>query len=189
MRKITVLGFAALFALASACDSKTEEKKGDAKADAKKGEAKKDAKTDAKAEDAKGDEGGGGGGSDKVSIDKLGLKGDAPAGSTVGDAVVGEGAMVQGPGIVVTVEAASDSRPKTVEDAKKEADMYSPKNLKDEKLADGWALTFDNEGGAGKNFFVNVRRDIGGKAIWCETTASQPEQQANALAFCKSLAK
>ena len=103
MRKITMLGFIALFALASACDSKPEEKKGDAKAEAKKGEAKKDAKTDAKT-DAKGDEGGGGGGSDKVSIDKLGLKGDAPAGSTVGDAPVN---VAEGAGLMLSLPVVS----------------------------------------------------------------------------------
>ena len=57
-----------------------------------------------------------------------------------------------------------------------------------EKLADGWAYTFENKGDMGANYFVNVRRDIGGKPIWCETTASQPEQQTAALDFCKSLA-
>ena len=67
--------------------------------------------------------------------------------------------------------------------------MYTPKNLKEEKLADGWAITFDNEGGMGKNYFVNVRREIDGKSIWCETTASQEAQQTNALNFCKSLKK
>jgi hypothetical protein len=122
-----------------------------------------------------------------VSIDKLGLKAEVPAGATVGDAIVGAGAMIQGPGLVVTIEAASDSRPKTLEDAKKEADMYTPKNLKEEKLADGWLLTFENTGSLGTNYFVQVRRDIGGKAIWCETTAAQPEQSANAVAACKSL--
>ena len=159
-----------------------------------KGDAKKDDKTVAKPGDAKpGDvkpadapKAGG-----PLDLPKLGLKGDAPAESNAGDAIGGGvGHMVQGPGgFVATVEVASDTRPKTAEDAKKEADMYTPKNLKDEKLADGWAITFDNEGGLGKNYFVNVRRDIDGKSIWCETTSSTPEQQASVLAFCKSLKK
>jgi hypothetical protein len=123
-----------------------------------------------------------------MTLEKVGgLKIDVPAGSTVGDAVGGKGAMIQGPDLVVSVEEASDTRPKTLEDAKKEADMYTPKNIKEETLPDGWVLTFENEGGMGKNYFVNVRRDIGGKAYWCETTASKPEQQANAVAACKSL--
>ena len=125
-----------------------------------------------------------------LDLPKLGLKGDAPAGATVGDVIGGgTGHMIQAPGLVVSVEIASDTRPKTGEDAQKEADMYGPKNPKVEKLADGWALTFDNEGGMGKNYFVNVRREIDGKSIWCETTAAEAAQQANALAFCKSLKK
>jgi len=125
-----------------------------------------------------------------LDLPKVGLKGDAPAGSEAKDAIGGgAGHLIMGPGLVANVDVASDSRPKTVDDAKKEADMYTPKNLKDEKLADGWALTYDNEGGMGKNFFVNVRREIDGKSIWCETTASTPEQATTALNFCKSLKK
>ena len=110
-----------------------------------------------------------------------------PTGTEAKDAIVGDGMMLQGPGIVANVEVASDTRPKTLADAKKDAEMYTPKNLKEETLPDGWALSFENEGGLGKNYWVEVRRDIGGKAIWCETTASQPEQQENALKACKSL--
>ena len=109
-----------------------------------------------------------------------------PAGASATDGI-SSGYMIMGPGVVVAVELASDSRPKTLDDAKKEADMYTPKNLKDEKLADGWALTYDNDGGMGKNYFVNVRREIGGKAVWCETTSSSVDQQANALKACKSI--
>jgi hypothetical protein len=133
-----------------------------------------------------------GGGAAKTApldLPKLGLKADAPADSTVNDAIMGSGHMIMGPGLVVNVSEASDTQPKTAEDAKKEAEMFSPKNLKEEKLADGWVVTFDNEGGMGKNFFAQVRREIGGKAIWCDTTASQTEQQTNAVNFCKSLKK
>lgn len=152
---------------------------------ATKGDAKK---TDAKAGDAKAADAPKAAG--PLDLPKLGLKADAVPDATVGEMIPkGDGHMIQGPGLVVTAQIASDSRPKTVEDAKKEADMYTPKNLKEEKLADGWAITFDNEGGMGKNYFVNVRREIDGKSIWCETTASQEEQQTNALNFCKSLKK
>lgn len=158
--------------LAAACggDTKTDPKSGDKTA----------AKDGAKADDKAGG---------PVDLPKFGLKADAPAGAEVKDAMIGEGHMVQAPGLVVNIELASESRPKTGEDAQKDADMYGPKNPKVETLADGWALTFDNEGSMGKNFFVNVRREIDGKSIWCETTAAEAAQQANALAFCKSLRK
>ena len=123
-----------------------------------------------------------------LELTKLGLKVDAPAGSEVSGGI-GGGEMVQGPGLVMSVDVASETRPKTIDEAKKDAEMYTPKNIKTETLGDGWAITFENEGAAGTNYWVNVRRDIGGKAYWCETTASQPEQQANALAACKSLKK
>lgn len=153
---------------------------GGAATDANKTADKKpDAKADAPAEAKAG----------PLELTKVGLKMNAPAGSTVGDQIAGSGVTVQGPNLVVSVEEASETRPKTGEDAQKEADMYSPKNAKVEALPDGWALTFDNEGGMGKNYFVNVRRDLGGKSYWCETTASSPEQQKNALEACKSLTK
>jgi len=189
MRRHLLLALAGLLAVA-ACDSKTDDKK-DAKGKAddkkgdKKGDAKTAAKTDAKA-DAKADEPAAAGGA--IVLEKLGLKAEAPAGATVSDGIGGAGVMIQAPGVVVLVDAASETRPKTVDDAKKDADSYTPKNLKDEKLADGWIVTYDNEGTMGKNFFVNVRRDIGGKAIWCETTASAEDQAAAAIAICKSLA-
>jgi hypothetical protein len=190
--------FATLFALAgvlglSACDKK-EEKKEDKKAEAKKDDKKADLKADAKADTKVEPEPAADGGKvaepaagGTVDLTKLGLKAEAPAGTNIGDAIVGEGIMAQGPNLVATVEIASDTRPKTEEEAKKEAEMYTPQNFKSEKLPDGFAVTFDNTGDLGANFFVNVRRDIGGKTYWCETTASSVEQQTAALDFCKSL--
>ncbi len=126
-------------------------------------------------------------GGNEVVLTKLNLKAEAPEGTQAKDAIIGEGMMLQGTGLIVSVDVASETRPKTIEDAKKDAEMYTPKNLKEEKLADGYAVTFENEGGMGKNYWVMVRREIGGKAYWCETTASQPEQQEAALKVCKSL--
>ena len=128
----------------------------------------------------------------KSSVKELGstgLKGAVPAGGNVSKAPIGGGVMVRAPGLVVTVAKAKASRPKTLEAAKKGAEMYTPKNIKTEKLDDGWVFTFENKGSMGKNYFVQVRREIGGSAYWCSTTAHKPEQQKNALAFCKSLKK
>ena len=65
--------------------------------------------------------------------------------------------------------------------------MFTPKNLKTETLPDGWVVTFDNKGSMGANFFVNVRRDIGGKSYKCSTTGSNADQEKAVLAACKSL--
>ena len=77
----------------------------------------------------------------------------------------------------------------TVEKAKEDADMYSPENIKEEKLDDGFVLSFTNKGGAGTNYWVKAYRTFDGKQFECSTTASQEEQQTNAIAFCKSLKK
>jgi hypothetical protein len=134
----------------------------------------------------------GGGGSAKAAagplkITKLGLEADAPGGSKVGDGPLGDGAMIQGPGIVVAIEEAGEMSSATLAEAKEDADMYSPKNMKEEKLDDGWLLTFENTGGMGTNYWVKSRRTIGGKAYTCDTTASDATQQKNAVAACKSL--
>lgn len=142
---------------------------------------------------SKSDEGGGGkpaakgGAPTVVSLDTLGLKAEVPAGSKVEKAIMGDGQMIQGPDLVVTVEVASASRSKTLEDEQKDAEMYSPKNAKAETLPDGWAYSFENKGSMGANHFVKVRREIGGKSIWCETTSPSAAGAANALAACKSL--
>lgn len=133
--------------------------------------------------------GSGGGETAAVEIAKLGLKVDAPSGSRVSDAPIGGGVMIQGPGLTFTVEVAGEDKPETAEAAKEDADMYSPKNLKTEKLADGWALTFENKGSMGSNYFLKARRTIGGKAYWCETTTPEADQRDAALAACKSLKK
>ncbi len=125
----------------------------------------------------------------EVALPDFGLYGKVPGEASVGESVVGNGLMVQGPDVVVTVEVASDDRPKTEAEVKKEADSFRADNYEATTLEDGWAVTYDNTGGMGPNYFVQVRREIGGTVYWCETTASVPEHQANALAFCKSLHK
>jgi hypothetical protein len=121
-----------------------------------------------------------------TKLPKLGLQIDAPGPIEVGDAIMGEGHMLRGAGVgAMQIEIAKT--PQTLDEAKSDADMYSPKNLKEEKLADGWALTFENKGGAGTNYWVTVRRDIGGKTYNCTTTGSEAGQAAAVLAACKSL--
>jgi len=123
-----------------------------------------------------------------TKLPKLGLQLDAPGDITVGDAIGGEGHMLQGAGIgAMQIEVAK--KPQTLDEAKAEAADYSPKNVKGEAIADGWTLTYDNTGGAGANYFVTVRRDIGGKTYTCSTTGSDPAQAAAVLAACKSLRK
>lgn len=136
-------------------------------------------------------EGGSGGGGEMTTLDlaKIGLKAKGPKGADVGDGVLGDGVLIQAPGYAVNIELAKDSTPKTIDEAKSEAEMYTPKNIKTEKLADGFVFTFENKGGMGTNYWAQVRRDIGGKSYWCTTTGAQAAQQTNAVALCKSLTK
>ncbi len=132
--------------------------------------------------------GGGGGPPAAVKLDKLGLQLDVPGKVTIGDAIMGEGAMLQGSGIgAMQIELAKDATP--LAEAKSDADMFSPKNLKAEELADGWILTFDNKGSMGANYFVDVRRTIDGKHYKCSTTGGDATQAAAVLTACKTLRK
>lgn len=128
-------------------------------------------------------------GPNMVDLPKLGLKAEVPSGTEVKDAIIGEGQMLQGPDLVASIEVASDTRPKDLAAAKSDAEMYTPKNPKEETLSDGFAYSFENTGGMGTNYWVMVRRTIGDKAYWCETTATSAAQQENALKACKSLKK
>lgn len=195
----TLLALAATLGL-SACDdeneatpTKTVEAKAPEGKDAKAVEVPEAKAPEAKAPDAPSneddfeDEAGTKAASETLKLDKLGLEAEAPSKTSVGDAEFGEGMMIQGPDLIAMVEVSSAERPTTEQEARKEAQGSTPRNLVTETLSDGWVLTFDNERALGPNYFVQVRREIGGKSIWCETTVSTPEQQANALALCKSL--
>ncbi len=123
-----------------------------------------------------------------TKLPKLGLSIDVPGSVDVGDAVMGEGHMLQGASIgAMQIEVAE--KKKSIDDAKSDAEMYSPKDLKADALPDGYALTYSNTGSMGKNFFVDVQRDIGGKTYHCSTTGSDAGQQQAVLAACKSLRK
>jgi len=123
-----------------------------------------------------------------TKLPKLGLSIDVPGDVELGDAIMGTGHMLQGADIgAMQVEIAE--KPQTLEEAKSDADMYTPKNVKADKLADGWALSFENTGGAGANYFVEVRRDIDGKTYKCSTTQGDKDRAATVLAACKTLKK
>ncbi|MCA9609798.1 MAG: hypothetical protein KC619_29570 [Myxococcales bacterium] len=123
--------------------------------------------------------------SSDLAIRALSLHMDAPAGARVSELLGAQ--MVQADGLVVSVEQADDMDPATIEAARSQADLFSPTNLHDETLADGWILTYQNEGGLGASYFVTARRDIGGTAYMCTTTVSSAEQQQAAVAACRSL--
>lgn len=141
--------------------------------------------------DKKKESGGGGGGeaAKAVKLPNLGLQIDAPGAVELHDSIgnKGHGHMLSVGG-VGGMAIDEDSKPMTLDEAKADQDMYTPKNLKTETLPDGWVLTFNNEGSMGTNYFTVVRRDIDGKSYKCSAT-SPNDNFAGAIAVCKSLRK
>jgi hypothetical protein len=184
--KIRTLALISLLALCACGKKKDEAKSGAAKTAAKatdEAPAKATDEAPAKATDEAPAEAAG-----PVTLDKLGLKIEVPADAKISDGPTGDGVMIQAPGLVLTVGEAGQFDAESLEDDVKDAtDTYSAENINKEELADGWALTFTNKGGMGTNYWVRVHRSFGDKAYSCSTTASSAEQQANALAACKSL--
>ena len=72
-----------------------------------------------------------------------------------------------------------------VEDGKGAA--LATENLKTEKLADGWLVSSENTGSLGRNYWLTMRREIGGKGYMCETMQSNEGQRQAAIAICKGL--
>ncbi len=146
-----------------------------------KGESSESGETASKTADTKKSAG-------PLKIADLGLSIDAPAGTEVSEMAGSQ--LIQGPGLVVTVQLAGDFAPKTLaaelEDAK---DMLSATDVTQEEIEGGWHVTFQNKGGMGTNYWVNSHVTIDGKAYTCGTTATTKKQQAAALAACKSLKK
>lgn len=127
----------------------------------------------------------GGGGAAKgtkpYKFTTLGITADLP-----GDVDTGSEELLMGPSIgAMTVREASTRQ--TLDEAKQEAQDFSPQNVKGEALPDGWVLTFDNKGEMGASYFLQVQRDIGGKTYSCTTTQPNDERIGAVLAVCKSL--
>lgn len=121
-----------------------------------------------------------------LKIEALGLTIDAPAGTKVSEMAGSQ--MLQGPGLVVSVSEAGSTEAETLAAELEEAtDMYSATNITQEEVEGGWHVTFENKGGLGTNYWVKSHLTIDGKIFTCGTTANSKEQQAAALAACKSL--
>ncbi len=126
------------------------------------------------------------GAASETKIDKFGLKADLPEMSQVTDGITAGSVMVIGTA-PVNIEIAKPDDPKTVDAAKKDAAAFKPTDFKDTKLADGWSLTYENTGSMGTNYWLVVRRDIGGKTYRCDTSSDSDVQRAAAMKVCLSL--
>lgn len=120
-----------------------------------------------------------------TKIEKVGLSVELPPESTVSDGIGDKSAMVSTGNCTLTVSVAKDTDPKTSADGKGGA--LATENMKIEKLSDGWYITSENTGSAGRNYWLTMRREIGGKGYMCETLQSSADQVKCAIAICKGL--
>lgn len=121
----------------------------------------------------------------EIPIPALGLHITAPPGSQVTELLGSQ--LVMGLGMNVNVRVAGDIDPSTIADARSEADLFTPTNFIEETLADGFAATYQNVGGAGTNYWVTVRREIRGTPYMCTSMSGTADEQRAALDACKSL--
>lgn len=122
----------------------------------------------------------------RVAVPALGISVEAPEGTKVTEIMKGM-EQVRGPGLVINLDVDDSHADKTLDQAKKGAQVTKPTNMKGETLSDGWVLTYEGDNGGKRGFFVEGRREIGGKAIGCDSaTESAAQQQATAKA-CRSI--
>ena len=130
-------------------------------------------------------------GAGPISVTKLPIVGlviEVPGEVIVDKAILGVGDMLIGEGVgAMAVEIVET--PQTLDEAKSDAEIFTPRNLKSETLPDGWVLTFENTGSLGTNFFVDVRRDIDGKVYKCHANGHLKAQADAVVAACKTLKK
>ena len=122
---------------------------------------------------------------DMVLLD-LGIKAKLPADTQLSD-MMGE-VMIQAPGCVLTVGLPRDSEPADMAATKQDFEStYGAKEFKEEPMVEGWAITFQNEGSAGTNYFMEARRKVGEKEYSCSVLSPRAEHQACGLEVCRSL--
>ena len=88
--------------------------------------------------------------------------------------------------LFVAVKEADPLAPKTLDDAKREAYVYSPTNLRAESLPDGWVVQFESDAAGGHLLWTQVRRRFGDKSYDCSGNARKGDE-GPIIAACKSL--
>jgi hypothetical protein len=86
------------------------------------------------------------------------------------------------------VSVAKDTDPKTLDQGKSGALLGDKgRGLTGTAIADGWIVTWENTGSMGDNYWLSMRREIGGKGYMCDTMQSNEAQRKAAIEICKSL--
>jgi hypothetical protein len=123
-----------------------------------------------------------------TKIEQVGLTAELPEGATVMKGMSDNSAMISTDAATLNVSLAKDTDPKTVDEGKSGAMLGDKgRGLTGEKIADGWIVTWENTGSMGDNYWLNMRREIGGKGYMCDTMQSNEAQRKAAIEICKSL--
>ncbi|MEX1363164.1 MAG: hypothetical protein AB1Z98_08565 [Nannocystaceae bacterium] len=122
-----------------------------------------------------------------LQLATLGLRARAPEGTETVPAAVEGGILVRGPDLFVVVLPDPTTRPATLEDATRQVARISSRAPITESLSDGWVLTLEASHELGPVQVAQVRRELAGTVIWCESVVTYPEQRDRAVSLCKSL--
>lgn len=117
------------------------------------------------------------------------LQAQVPAETRVADNAMDLGVMLKGPGVSMTISPFRAVDASTLDEAKKNAEAFSPKNLEGETLPDGFILTYESNGKTGATYWLVGRREIEGVAYSCGVRSPKKAHQQSAIAICKSLKK
>ncbi len=120
-----------------------------------------------------------------TAIEALGLEITMPGSASVSELLGTQ--MVSGGGVALSVWPARETDETTLEGERSASEIFSPTNVQEVTLEDGWQMTFQNQGGAGTNYFVRTRREIGGTAYFCDAMLGSEEAQQQAVQACLSL--
>lgn len=121
-----------------------------------------------------------------LELRSLGLRVSAPAGAVAGNAPLTAGALITGPGLASTT-VVEDAGPKTLDEELFNINELSPDEVQTELLADGWIVTYRTSGPRGAGYWLEARREIGGRALRCWTTAADAATRDTARELCLSL--
>lgn len=123
-----------------------------------------------------------------TKIEQVGLTAELPEGATVMKGMSDGSAMISTDATTFNVSVAKDTDPKTLEQGKSGALLGDKgRGLTGEAIADGWVVTWENTGSMGDNYWLSMRREIGGKGYMCDTMQSNDAQRKAAIEICKGL--
>ena len=126
-------------------------------------------------------------GAGMTALEALGLQIALPPGSKLPPPQGSSYDIILPGSLFVAVKAADELSPKTLDEAKQAAFVYSPTNLRAESLPDGWIVQFESDAAGGHALWIQVRRKFGDKVYECSGNAFKGDDGAPIIAACKSL--